>query len=105
MMNINKERSYQSELIDELLLEITQEEQEKSDKRMLLAARIDDALKNKGLRKNELAKALNKKPSEISKWLSGTHNFTIDTLIDIERILNIELLNLNSSNSWIGKGI
>jgi hypothetical protein len=34
-------------------------------------------------------------PSTISKWLSGTHNFTIDTLYDIEYMLGIELVNVN----------
>jgi len=41
---------------------------------------------------------MNKVRSEISKWLSGTHNFNSDTLFDIERILNIKLINLSETS-------
>ena len=59
---------------------------------MLLAARIDDGIKTKCWKKKDFANAMGKTPSEITKWLSGTHNFTSDTLFDIERVLNINLL-------------
>ncbi|HAF27918.1 MAG TPA: hypothetical protein DCG75_02620 [Bacteroidales bacterium] len=61
---------------------------------MMLAARIQDALKAKNMKKGELATALNKQPSEISKWLSGTHNFTAETLWDIGDVLEIDLISL-----------
>jgi ribosome-binding protein aMBF1 (putative translation factor) len=66
----------------------------KVKKRMMLAAKIDDGIKAKGWKKKDLAEALNKQPSEITKWLSGTHNFTSDTLWDIEDVLDIELISL-----------
>jgi len=91
---MNKQDTYNSNLIDELLQGISPEELERTNKRMLLAARIDDAITKKGWKKKDLAKALDKTPSEISKWLSGTHNFTIDTLFDIEKILDIDLINI-----------
>jgi len=59
---------------------------------MLVALRIDKGIKAKGWKKKDLALALNKQRSEITKWLSGTHNFNTDTLFDIERVLNIELV-------------
>lgn len=91
---MSKARVYNSPLIKELLDEITPEQFAHTEKRMLLAARLDEAIKAKGWRKNEFATAVGKKPSVISKWLSGTHNFTADTLFDIERILNINLIRL-----------
>ena len=87
---------YKSDLIEELLSEITPKQQKNTDRKMMLAARIVDAMRCKGLKKGELAKALNKRPSEITKWLSGTHNFTSETLWQIEDILGIELVNLGS---------
>jgi ribosome-binding protein aMBF1 (putative translation factor) len=59
---------------------------------MMLSARIASALKEKGWSKGQLAIALKKNPSIISRWLSGTHNFTSDTLSDIQKILGIQLL-------------
>lgn len=89
---MNKTKNYNSPLIDELLKEITPAEQEKTNKRMLLAAHIADALSAKGWKKKDFAEAMSKTPSEITKWLSGTHNFTLDTLFEIEKILNINLI-------------
>mgnify|MGYP000851338848 CR=1 FL=1 len=58
---------------------------------MLLAGRIEDAIKEKGWRKVDFAGAMGKRPSEVTKWLSGTHNFNIETLFDIENVLGIKL--------------
>lgn len=37
-------------------------------------------MQERGLTKKQFADALGKKPSEVTKWLSGQHNFTIRTL-------------------------
>lgn len=86
--------AYQSNILDDFIAEITPDESEKVEKRMLLAVRIDEGIKAKGWKKKDFAEALNKRPSEITKWLSGTHNFNSDTLFDIERVLSIELVNV-----------
>ena len=64
-----------------------------TERKMLLAIKIADAIENKGYSKSEFAKKINKNNSEISKWISGTHNFTFDTLIMLEIELNIKLIN------------
>jgi len=92
---MNKSETYNSPLIEELLQVISPEKLKKTEKRMLLAARIDDAIKERGWKRKEFANALGKTPSEITKWLSGTHNFTSETLFDIEQVLNINLLKLD----------
>jgi transcriptional regulator with XRE-family HTH domain len=89
-----KARNYTSNLLDELLSEITPEEQRKTDKRMVLAMKIDEAMKAKGWKKIDLAREMNKKPSVITRWLSGTHNFESDTLFDLEDKLGINLVNI-----------
>jgi ribosome-binding protein aMBF1 (putative translation factor) len=58
---------------------------------MLLAAQIEDAMRAKGIGKKQFADMLGKKPSVITKWLSGTHNFEINTLTQIANALNIKL--------------
>ena len=83
----NKAEKYSSKLLANVLDEISPAEQEKIEKRMLLAAKIDDTRIARGLSRKQLAHALEKQPSEITKWLSGTHNFTSDTLFDLERVL------------------
>ena len=54
--------------------------------------RIHDILQEKGLKQKDLAMLLGKKEAEISKWMRGTHNFTIDTLVTIEHALHAPIL-------------
>ena len=42
--------------------------------------RIYELMTQKGLSKAEFARAIGKRPCEITKWLSGQHNFTLATL-------------------------
>ena len=58
---------------------------------MMLAAQIEDAMIAKGIGKKKLADSLGKKPSVITKWLSGTHNFETKTLTEIAKILDIKI--------------
>jgi ribosome-binding protein aMBF1 (putative translation factor) len=83
-------------LLDNLLAEITPEQQARTDRKMRIACVIDDAIKAKGLGKKQFADKVGRKPSEITKWLSGTHNFTIETISDIERVLGVRILNLSN---------
>lgn len=87
-------------ILNELLAQISPAEQKKTDKKMMLAAKLASAIKAKGLKKKEFAEKLGKRPSEISKWLSGTHNFTTDTLIDIEALLSVQLIDAEKSNPF-----
>ncbi|MCF0189442.1 MAG: helix-turn-helix transcriptional regulator [Bacteroidaceae bacterium] len=50
------------------------------DMEMALSCRIEDLMKKRGLNKAGLASALGKRPCEVTKWLSGQHNFTIKTI-------------------------
>jgi ribosome-binding protein aMBF1 (putative translation factor) len=61
---------------------------------MIIAARIATALHEKGWNKVKLAAELKKSPSLATRWLSGTHNFTVETLREIQQVLGIHLLNL-----------
>lgn len=81
-------------LLDQLLDSITLGEQHRTDNRMLLAAKIADAMQEKKISQIQLAQMLGKHHSVITKWLSGTNNFTIDTISDIERALGVNLIQL-----------
>lgn len=60
--------------------------------RMLVAKMLYDYLKTRGVSQRALAGKMGKQPSEVSKWLSGNHNFTIDTLSDIGYYLGVDFL-------------
>lgn len=57
-----------------------------------LVVRINQILREKGITKKQLAEKLEKKPSEISKWLSGDHNFTLRSLAKLQAELGEVLL-------------
>lgn len=59
---------------------------------MAIASQINFILKLKNLSQRDLAKLLNKKESEISKWLSGNHNFTTNTIGKIQSVLKQEII-------------
>lgn len=45
-----------------------------------ISDRIDQLMRQRGLSKKQFADALGRRPSEVTKWLSGQHNFTIATI-------------------------
>ena len=59
-----------------------------------IAERISEILKSKGLTQKEFAGQLNKRESEISKWLTGRHNFTMQTIAKIETALGCKLIDV-----------
>lgn len=92
MRNANK-KGYHSTILAEVLASITPEEQYLTDQRMLFAAYLYDCIKEAGYKtKSAFAKAIGQQPSVVTKWLSGTHNFTADTLWLIGRLLKKEFL-------------
>jgi transcriptional regulator with XRE-family HTH domain len=89
-----KEGKYNSTILQEILEKITPLEMEKTKTKMLLATRIEDFLIANKWTKAQFASKTSRRPSEITKWLSGTHNFTLDTLTEIAHALGIDLTTL-----------
>jgi transcriptional regulator with XRE-family HTH domain len=95
-------KTYNDEALNRLFSEITAEEQAKTDAKMLLAVKIADAMKTKNWNNKRLMKEMGKtNQSEITRWLSGTQNFTVETLVDLERVLDIKLLQLQDNKPTI----
>lgn len=87
-------KELKSTILSSLLDEIDPLDQAKTDAKMEIAAKIADAMKAKKWKKKDLLDAVGKSnPSIITKWLSGTHNFTTETLVELEHALNIKLIN------------
>ncbi|TKG95179.1 XRE family transcriptional regulator [Puteibacter caeruleilacunae] len=57
--------------------------------------RIHEILEEQGKEQKDLAKALGKSESEISKWMTGTHNFTFRTIAKIEAALGESIIHFN----------
>jgi transcriptional regulator with XRE-family HTH domain len=90
---------YSSPLIQELSDAITPQEQQQTDYKMKLAAKIYKAMKALGMTQTQFAESMGKPISLISRWMSGTHNFTVDTLVGIQHVLDISLLDVETTKS------
>lgn len=87
------------DFLDDILEEISPVEMKKTEQRMLNATKIREAMIAKGWNNTRLLSALDmKSPSIITKWLSGTHNFTQDTLVEIGEVLNIDFFAREEKN-------
>lgn len=94
---VNPRRRYSSITAD-LQKNKDPKESNRTRTNMLLAYKIIGAIKNKGWNKSKFAEEMKKKPSVVTRWLSGTHNFTSDTLCDIGFVLGINLFDLENES-------
>lgn len=81
-----------SSILNERRRHVSPETRKSVDLSFQIVDRIHEILTEKGLKQKDLANMLGKKEAEISKWMRGTHNFTIDTLSSIEDALGEPIL-------------
>ena len=102
MKTISKRKA--SGTLGQMVSEVNPAQLAKMRNRMLIAAKIADAMQAQHLNQKQFAKMMGRTESEISDWLSGDHNFTIDTLFDIGQALGITFLSTTlhytTSNSY-----
>lgn len=67
-----------------------------------IVVRINQLLSAKGYTQKDLADKLHKKPSEINKWLKGSHNFTLRTLARLEAELGEPIIQVKKVPSGAG---
>lgn len=64
----------------QMLAAVPADIQQEVDLEVAISNRINDLMTQRGLSKLEFAQALGKRPSEVTKWLSGQHNFKVRTI-------------------------
>lgn len=62
-----------------------------------IASRINQILAAKHWSQADLARAAGKKKAQVSRWLSGTHNFTIQTIAEIETALGVPVISVSKT--------
>ncbi|HRI61035.1 MAG TPA: helix-turn-helix transcriptional regulator [Saprospiraceae bacterium] len=93
--SVKQARVVRSPAIAAILEQLDPAQTNRVELRMMLAAKIYETMQQKGISKKQFAGMLGQQPSVVTKWLSGTHNFTADTLADIQRVLEISLFNFD----------
>ncbi len=76
--------------------EIPAEKREETRLSFAISNRLDELMQEKGLNKKQFAEALGKRPNEVTRWLSGEHNFTISTLAMLSAFFGEPIIRVGS---------
>lgn len=79
-----------NQIVDSIPAEIHKE----VEMQFAISNRIYALMTEKGLSKAEFARAIGRRPCEITKWLSGQHNFTVKTLALISTFFGVPLVHI-----------
>lgn len=79
-------------IMDEIRSTISPEMKLQMELSVSIANRIYDILEAKGMSQKDFARLMGKTETEVSRWLSGTHNLTMATICKISTALNAEVV-------------
>jgi len=82
--------------LEKLRRALPQEEKILIDHSFAISDRITEIIERKNISQRQLAELLGKKESEVSKWLRGTHNFTLKTIAKLEAVLQESIISTSS---------
>lgn len=71
---------------------------------LAISNKVRTILEERNLSDGDFAKMLNKTASEISKWLSGTHNLTQKSIIKMELALGVQLIYVEQVYKYVYLG-
>lgn len=83
-----------AQLFDECFATVQNDVKMELDMSFALADKIDMILREKNISQKQLAKKMGKTEAEVSRWLGGTHNFTLRTIAKISDALGVTLLTI-----------
>ncbi|MCQ2244256.1 MAG: helix-turn-helix transcriptional regulator [Bacteroidaceae bacterium] len=81
---------------NELISSVPKDIKAELDLSFAISNRIYQLMAERGLTKKQFADAIGKRPSEITKWLSGQHNFTIRTLSQLSVFFGKNLITVGN---------
>ena len=81
-----------NKILDEIRGHISPDVKKQLEISVSLANRVYDILEKKGMTQKDLAKLLGKTETEVSRWLSGTHNLTSATIAKISVALGEDII-------------
>lgn len=79
-------------IMDEIRSTISPETKLQTELSVAIANRIYDILESKGMSQKVFAQLVGKSETEVSRWLSGTHNLTLATISKISVALGEDII-------------
>ena len=74
------------------------------NRRKEIALEIIAAMKERGLNKKQLAALMKRNPSEVTRWVSGKHNFTVSLLEELSEVLDTPISGVRPTDLVCGYG-
>ena len=90
--------------MDEIRQTISPDMKIRMELSVAIANRIYSILEQRGLSQKDFAQLMGKTETEVSRWLSGTHNLTISTISKITSVLGEDII-IPASSSVSGYNI
>ena len=81
-----------NKIMEEIRSTISPEMKLQMELSVAIANRIYDILESKGMSQKEFAQLMGKTETEVSRWLSGTHNLTMATICKISVALGEDII-------------
>ena len=83
-----------NKILNGIRKDISPEMKQQVELSVAIANRIYEILEIKGMTQKDLAQRLGKTETEVSRWLSGTHNLTLSTICKISAALGEEIVTI-----------
>ena len=83
-----------TELFREAVANVPEDVRLETDWSFAISDKIADALEKKGMTQKMFAKQIGKTETEVSRWFSGTHNFTLRTIAKISSVLGTNIISV-----------
>lgn len=90
-----------NKLMEEIRQTMTPEMKKQMELSVSIANRVYEILEEKGMTQKDLAHALGKTETEVSRWLSGTHNLTVATISKISVALGQDIIQVVRSRKRV----
>ena len=84
-----------NKILDEIREGISPEIKLRLELSVAIANKVYDILENKGMSQKDFARLIGKTETEVSRWLSGTHNMTIATISKISCALKEDIIKVS----------
>lgn len=81
-----------NKLMDEIRETMSPEMKMQMELSVSIANRIYEILEEKGMTQKDFALLMGKTETEVSRWLSGTHNMTVSTIAKISTALGEDII-------------
>lgn len=87
-----------NKLMDEIRKSTPADTNKQVDLCVTIANRVFELLQERNMKQRDFAKALGKTETEVSRWLSGTHNLTLATIAKMATVLGDDIITTTQSH-------